>query len=74
MIIPGPPGEPELANNDFIETSQSVSIDDIMEKLKISSDNAADITTDLAAIIMNLRAGKGTLGKIFMDSAFAKKI
>ncbi len=73
-IIPGDPGQPELENRDFIETTRAVSIDDIMEKLKVTSDNAAVITSDLAAIIGNIRYGNGTLGKIFMDSAFAQTV
>jgi phospholipid/cholesterol/gamma-HCH transport system substrate-binding protein len=49
-------------------------MDDILLKLKVTSDNAANITGDLSAIMKNIRSGKGTIGKLFMDSAFAKNV
>jgi phospholipid/cholesterol/gamma-HCH transport system substrate-binding protein len=73
-IIPGTIGEHELSNNDTIETAQTVSMDDILLKIKTTSDNAADITGDLAFIIKNIRDGKGTVGKLFSDSAFAQNV
>ena len=50
------------------------SIDDIMLNLKITTNNAADITDDLAVIMYNVRMGRGTVGKFLMDSAFAESI
>jgi phospholipid/cholesterol/gamma-HCH transport system substrate-binding protein len=73
-IIPGIPGKEQLANNDIIETTRPLSIDDIMVKIKVSADNAANITDDLAVIVGGIRHGKGTMGKIFMDTSFAKNI
>jgi phospholipid/cholesterol/gamma-HCH transport system substrate-binding protein len=73
-IIPGTIGEHELSNNDTIETAQTVNIDDILIKIKKTSDNAANITGDLAFIIKNIRDGKGTIGKLFSDSAFAQNV
>ena len=58
-IIPGIPGARELANNDVIETTIPVSMDDILLKVKITADNAADLTGDLSAIVRNIRVGKG---------------
>ena len=73
-IIPGQPGQPELANNDVIGTSQSVSMDEILAKIKITADNAADITDGLSIIMNNIRRGRGTIGKLFMDTSFAQNI
>ena len=74
LIIPGPAGEKELEDNDIIETSQPVSMDDILLNLKIAGDNAALITDDLAVIMGNIRSGKGTIGKLFMDTIFADNL
>ncbi|MDQ3190881.1 MAG: MlaD family protein [Bacteroidota bacterium] len=74
LIIPGTPGEKELENNDIIQTSQPVNMDEILNNLKITSENAATITTDFAAIMTNISQGKGTIGKLFMDTVFAKNL
>lgn len=74
LIIPGTTIKQELSNNDIIQTAQAVNMDEILLKLKVTSTNAADITNDLAAIMHNIREGKGTMGKLFMDSAFAQNV
>lgn len=73
-IVPGATGMPEVSDNDIIATTTPVGIDDVLKKLKITADNAADITDDLSFIIGNIRAGKGTIGKLLMDSSFAMNI
>jgi phospholipid/cholesterol/gamma-HCH transport system substrate-binding protein len=73
-ISPGTTGKAEIENNDMIGTTIPISIDDMLSKLKTTGDNAAKITTDLAAIIDNISSGKGTIGKLFMDTAFAGNI
>ncbi len=70
-LMPGTPGEDVIRDNDYIRTHDPINMDDIFAKLKITGDNAATITGDLAAIIGNIRSGKGTIGKLFMDSTFA---
>ncbi|MDO8999635.1 MAG: MlaD family protein [Bacteroidota bacterium] len=74
LIIPGAYGKAELADNDFIETTQPVSMDDILIKIKIASDNAANITENISAITQNIREGKGTIGKLFMDSTMGENV
>jgi phospholipid/cholesterol/gamma-HCH transport system substrate-binding protein len=61
----------QIANNDTILSVDGTNIDAIMKSIKTTADNAAVITTDLSAVIGNLRAGKGTIGKLFMDTVFA---
>ena len=72
IIMPGITGKKAVSDNDFVATVQPVSMDDILLKIKVTSDNAANITGDLAAIIGNIREGNGTIGKLFMDSVFAE--
>jgi phospholipid/cholesterol/gamma-HCH transport system substrate-binding protein len=73
-IIPGSPDQKEIADNATIGTSTPVSFDEILERLKAAGTNAANITEDLAVITDNIRSGNGTIGKLFMDTLFAKNI
>ncbi|MES2380677.1 MAG: MlaD family protein [Bacteroidota bacterium] len=73
-ISAGTTGKPLIENNDIIGTTIPVSMDDLLAKLKTTSDNAALITSDLAAVIGNIRSGKGTIGKLFMDTVFAENL
>ena len=73
-ITPGTPGKQMLSNNDVIATEQPVTMDDILVKLKVTGDNAASITNDLAIVMTNIREGKGTIGKLLMDTAMANEV
>jgi phospholipid/cholesterol/gamma-HCH transport system substrate-binding protein len=74
VIMPGTFAAKVIEDKDYMTTAFPVSMDDIMLKLKITSTNAAIITDDLAAITDNIRNGKGTIGKLFMDTVFAQNI
>lgn len=73
VLTPGTSGN-VIKKNSFIGTSSPVSLDDILENVYVTSGNAADITGDLAEIIHYIRTGRGTIGKLFMDSVFAEDI
>jgi phospholipid/cholesterol/gamma-HCH transport system substrate-binding protein len=73
-ILPGSPGMPELSNNDIIETTQPVNIDDILLSVKTTSNNLASITGNLSIITQNVSEGKGTIGKLIMDSVLAQNV
>lgn len=73
-ISPGRPDEKEIKNNDIIEGAESTNIDEILLNLEIASYNAAEITSNLDTIMNNIRMGKGVVGKLFMDSAFASNV
>jgi phospholipid/cholesterol/gamma-HCH transport system substrate-binding protein len=74
IIVPGEGGGKVLADNDVIGTTQPVNIDDIMGKLKVTSDNVASITGDLASVMKNIREGKGAIGKLLMDSTTGENV
>lgn len=74
ILTPGTAGKPQIENNDRIGTTIPVSMDDMLLKLKTTIDNAALITGDFAEISENLRNGKGTIGKLFMDTVFAENL
>jgi phospholipid/cholesterol/gamma-HCH transport system substrate-binding protein len=74
VIVPGAGQMAPLADHDVIHTVKQVSMDEIMLNLKVTSDNAARITDDLAAIMGEVRAGRGTIGMLLMDSVFAYNV
>jgi len=74
VIVPGTVGQQQLADDDVIGTARQVNLDDIMHKLKVTSDNAALITGDLAVVMNSVREGKGTIGMLLMDSVFADNL
>lgn len=74
IISAGTYGQKQIKNNDRIGVIVPISPDDILFKLKITADNSAIITNDLVAIMGNIRNGKGTIGKLFMDTAFAENL
>jgi len=74
IIIPGERGEKEVTDYDLVETIREVSMDDILENIKVTGNYTAKITDDLTVIMDNIRKGKGTVGKLFMDSLFAENI
>lgn len=63
-----------IENDDYILSAIPVSVDDILKQLNKTAENAATITDDLAVIMNNIRSGKGTVGKLFMDTAFADNV
>jgi phospholipid/cholesterol/gamma-HCH transport system substrate-binding protein len=74
IIVAGSTSQKQISNNDFIRTEKPVSMDDILQNLKITTDNAALITSDLSIIVGNMREGNGTIGKLLMDSIFAENL
>lgn len=73
-ISPGTTGHHEIEDNDTIGTTIPISMDDMLLKLKSTVDNAALITGDLSTIMGNIRSGRGTIGKLFMDTVFADNL
>ena len=74
VISPGDGTAGEIENNDFIASSYPITMDDIMYRLNVSTENAAYITEDVRAITESIREGKGAIGKLFMDSLMAKNL
>jgi phospholipid/cholesterol/gamma-HCH transport system substrate-binding protein len=74
VLSSGNPSAKEVKDNDVLVGTMPISMDDILGKLKVTVDNAADITTYLADIMDNIHSGRGTIGKLFMDTTFAENI
>ena len=67
IINPGTGGKKEIENNDIVETTQPIDMDDIMKSLKTTIDNSSEITGNLSKITGNIQSGKGTIGRLLMD-------
>jgi len=72
IINPGTSGSKEIENNDVIVAAEPIRIDDILRHLNTTSDNSSRITSYLSDIVGNIHSGKGTIGKLLMDSTYLK--
>jgi len=73
-IAPGDPDQKEIENGDVIPCVEGTSMDDIMVHVKAIALNADRITSDMADIVDNIHSGKGSVGKLFMDTVFANNL
>ena len=73
IITPGTSESEEVENNDTIATEVPIKIDDILKQLKTTSNNTAYITGNLSKVVDNILSGKGTIGKLLMDSTYLKR-
>jgi len=72
IITPGTGGKIGIENNDVIQTSQPIDMDNILISLKSTIDNTSSITNDLAIITNNIQSGKGTIGRLIMDKSWGQ--
>ena len=72
--IIGSEGLMGINDQDVIRTMKPVDFDEILGQLNTTTQNAALITDDLSAIMNSIRTGKGTVGKLFMDTTLAKDL
>jgi phospholipid/cholesterol/gamma-HCH transport system substrate-binding protein len=71
IINPGTGGKMEIENNDMIQTVQPIDMDNVLKSVKTSLDNTSNITNDLSKITNSIQSGKGTIGKLLMDTTLA---
>jgi phospholipid/cholesterol/gamma-HCH transport system substrate-binding protein len=74
VISPGSGNKEIIQDGGIIQTAVPINMDDILSKLKITSDNAANITSNLSSITDNIREGKGTIGMLLMDTTFSSDL
>jgi phospholipid/cholesterol/gamma-HCH transport system substrate-binding protein len=72
IITSGTSESEEVKNNDTIATEVPIKIDDILKQLKTTSNNTEHITGNLSKVVDNILSGKGTIGKLLMDSTYLK--
>lgn len=73
-ITPGSTDEKKIENNDLIKTASTIKMDDILLKVKITADNAAIISEQLAEILLKINNGNGTISRLLQDSTIAENI
>lgn len=58
----------------YLDSSEPVEMDAIMSSLKVTADNTAIISFQLAEIMLKVNSGTGTLGRLLRDSAIATNL
>jgi phospholipid/cholesterol/gamma-HCH transport system substrate-binding protein len=74
VINAGTPTSLLVADGDSLGSRQPIETDAIMGSLKISADNAAIITSNLADISNRITQGRGALGKLLHDTTLSTNI
>jgi len=63
-----------VKNGQYILSQEPVEMDAIMASLKITADNVAIITDQLAEMMISINSGKGTLGRLLRDTVIAENL
>ncbi|KAA8486818.1 phospholipid/cholesterol/gamma-HCH transport system substrate-binding protein [Arcticibacter tournemirensis] len=75
IIAPGSAGESRLlSDGSRIITSEPVDFDKVISKLTKVADNAEIITGELAAMALQIRGGKGSIGRLLYSDNLSKSI
>lgn len=74
VINAGTPASPLIADGDSLASRQPIETEAIMSSLKISADNAAIITSNLADISSRITQGRGALGRLLRDTTLSANI
>ena len=73
-ISPGSHSNKMVQNNSRIGSTKAVEMDEIMQSVKTSMDNASIITEELAQFSYDMNHGKGALSKLMTDEKFANSL
>lgn len=74
VLAPGTAGQENVAEGDVLPSLKPIETDAIFASLKVSADNAAVITTNLADISNRINHGQGALGKLLKDTSLSSNI
>jgi phospholipid/cholesterol/gamma-HCH transport system substrate-binding protein len=74
IITQGSSDAPLAKDGQQLSSKEPVEMDAIMASLQITADNAAIISNQLAAIMIKVNSGTGTLGRLLRDSTIAKNL
>lgn len=72
MISQGSSKAAEVNDGASIEAVEPVEFDAILTSIKITAENAEVITDELAAMLIDINEGQGTLGKLLNDEGVAQ--
>jgi phospholipid/cholesterol/gamma-HCH transport system substrate-binding protein len=71
IITQGSYDYPLISEGQHLDSEEPVEMDAIMASLKVTADNAAIISDQLAEIMIKVNSGTGTLGRLIRDSTIA---
>jgi len=74
VLLPGTTGQAAVAEGDVLPSLKPIETEAILASLKVSADNAAVITNNLADISSRINSGKGALGKLLKDTTLSSNI
>jgi len=74
VIAPGSANNAAISNMDTISTIEPLNFDDIIANVKLTSEHAAEITSNLSEMLTNVRTGKGLAGRVLFDEKFANSV
>lgn len=74
MISPGSFNAPKIADNGMMISHESAEMEEIMENVKTTTENAEIITDQLAEVMIKLNHGKGAMGRMLNDESFGKNL
>jgi len=73
-ITAGTAGQQPIKEGDVMASIKPIETDQIMGSLKVSAENAAIITANLADISARINNGKGTLGRLLKDTVLSTNL
>ncbi len=73
-IVAGSPEKSTVENGAVLATITPVSVDEIMNNLSETIDYATIIAYDISELTTGIRAGRGAIGKLLVDSTFAQTL
>jgi phospholipid/cholesterol/gamma-HCH transport system substrate-binding protein len=73
-VSPGSSSNKIIKDNDYIASKSAVEMEDLMNSIKITLDNAGIITAQLAQFTYSMNNGDGTLSKLMNDKEFANSL
>lgn len=73
-ITSGSEQAPSVDDNEQLASIKPVEVQDIIASLKVSSDNASEITKDLSEITTKVNQGEGTLGQLVNNQSLYNNV
>lgn len=74
VISQGNGSEKVVKSGQLIATVEPIETDEIMRSLKVTAENAALASDDIAGIVSKINNGEGTLGRLIQDKQMAENI
>lgn len=74
IISPGSALHPRIKADAEIRTQMPPRLDELLHRLSSTIQNVTQITADLAIITSKISRGKGTIGKLLLDTVFAENL